>query len=348
MVLLLVLTGCSLTPAVSTPADSQAYTFSKSIWISKDGGKTWADSGKAVNKPTVTDINPLNLVFNPKDGNVVYAGLRNGGIIKTTNGGESWEFLPFKTDKVYGLALNPSDSKTIYASTVIGDRGKIFKNSEAGTSGDWNEMYTAAINGPLVVYLAIDKKNANTIYIATSDNQAAKSADGGNSWKNIFQSKSPVIKIALDAKNSDSIYLLTKTGEVFFSSNGGGSFESLIKKINITGMAGSGFSVMEADPSNSGWIYLAGKSGIIRSKDFGNNWEKLATLNNPQNSPISALAINPANSKEIIYGASQAAYKSVDEGKTWITSQFDSTKTISILEYNPTNPDVIYAGFTSK
>lgn len=346
--LLLLLTGCSLSSSVSAPTDSQVYTFSKSIWISKDGGKIWADSSKAINKPNATDINPLSLVFDPKDSNVVYAGLHAGGIMKTVNGGDSWEFLSFKTDKVYGLALDPNDSKTIYASTVIGDRGKIFKNSDSGIGGNWNEIYTAAISGPLVIYLTIDKKNADTIYIATSDNQVAKSADGGNSWKNIFQSKSPVTKISFDAKNSNSIYLLTKTGEVFYSSNGGSSFESLIRKINTIGIAGSSFSIMETDPSNSGWVYLAGKLGIIRSKDFGQNWEKVVTLNNPQNSPIGALAINPANSKEIIYGASQAAYKSVDEGKTWATSQFDSAKAISILEYNPANPSVIYAGFVGK
>lgn len=346
---LLSLTGCSLTtPAVSTPAGSQQYAFSKSIWISKDGGKTWVDSSKATNKPTVTDINPLNLVFDPKDGNIAYAGLRNGGIMKTINSGDSWEFLSFKTDKVYGLVVDPNDSKTIYASTVINDRGKIFKNFDAGTGGNWNEIYTFASNGPLVVYLTADKKNANAIYIATSDNQVAKSADGGNSWKNIFQSKSPVIKISIDAKNSNLIYLLTKNGEIFSSSNGGDSFESLNKKISANNLAGAVFSVMETDLSNANWIYLAGKTGIIRSKDAGNNWEKVVVLNNPQNSPISVLAINPVNSKEIIYGASQAAYKSVDEGKTWTTSQFDSTKAISILKYNPTNPNIIYAGFVSK
>ncbi len=345
---LLILTGCSLTPAVSTPTDSQQYASSKSIWISKDGGKTWADSSKAINEPTVADINPLNFVFDPKDGNIIYAGLHAGGIMKTANGGESWEFLSFKTDKVYGLALDPNDSKTIYASTTIGDRGKIFKNSDSGIGGSWNEIYTAATSGPLVVYLTIDKRNANIIYMATSDNQVAKSTDGGNSWRSIFQSKAPIIKISLDAKNSSLIYLLTKSGEVFSSSNKGDSFESLSAKINKTGFAATSFSVIEADPSNANRVYLAGKTGIIRSKDAGQNWEKVVTLNNPQNSPIGALAINPINSKEIIYGASQAAYKSIDEGKTWTTSQFDSAKTISILEYNPVDPGIIYAGFVGK
>jgi photosystem II stability/assembly factor-like uncharacterized protein len=345
---ILVLSGCSLTSKTGTTETTQSYKISKSIWISKDGGKTWKDSSVASNKPIVTDINPLTLVFDPHDQNIAYAGLRTGGIMKTTNGGDSWEFLTFKTDKVYGLAIDPVDSKIIYASTVVNNRGKIFKNTASGATEAWTEIYTAATSGPLIVQLVADKKNTGTIYAATSDNQLLKSLDGGVSWRNIFEAQSPVVKISLDAKDSGLVYLLAKSGEVFLSTDGGDKFESLTKKITATGLFGSSFSVMETDPTHGKWIYLAGKTGIIRSKDAGEKWESVVTLNNPDNSPVGALAINPQNSNEIIYGALQATYKSVDEGKTWSTSQFDSSKSVSILEYAPTNPEIVYAGFSAK
>jgi len=345
---ILVLTGCSLTPAATTPGAVQTYTVSKSIWISRDGGRTWKDSSIASNKPTVTDINPLNLVINPINDSVVYAGLRAGGIMKTTNGGESWEFLTFKSDKIYGFTVNPNNPQTIYASSVVNNRGKIFKNTASGATDSWTEIYTAATNGPLVIHLVMDKKNSQTLYASTSDNQVLKSDDGGVSWRNLFQAQSPVMKIALDAKDSNLLYLLTQSGEVFIGSNGGDKFESLAAKISTAGLFGSGFGVIETDPTNGGWIYLAGKTGIIRSRDAGEKWEVVLTLNNPQNSPVSALAINPQNSREIIYGALQATYKSIDEGKTWSTSQFDVPKSISILEYSPLNPSIIYAGFSVK
>lgn len=344
----LVLAGCSLAPAASVPGTAQSYPFSKSIWISKDSGKTWKDSSTATNKPNVTDINPLSLVMDPRDPNIAYVGLRSGGIMKTTNGGDNWEFLTFKTDKIYGLAVDPIDSRIIYASTVIAGRGKIFKNSAAGATDSWTEIYTAATNGPLVVSMALDKRNANTLYVATSDNQVVKSIDGGNSWRNIYQAQSPVVKIAIDASNSNLVYLLTQNGEAFSSSNGGDKFESLAAKITATVSSASGFGVLKTDPINSKWVYLAGKTGIIRSRDAGDKWESVLTLNNPQNSPVGALAINPQNSREIIYGAMQATYKSVDEGKTWTTSQFDLPKAVNILEYNPLNPNIIYAGFSAK
>jgi photosystem II stability/assembly factor-like uncharacterized protein len=347
--LVLVLSGCTFGGAgssTSAPVASQKYTLSESIWISHDAGKKWEASATATNKPSVTDINPLSLVFDSNDANVAYAGLRAGGIIKTKDGGVSWEFLPFKTEKVYGLALDPRDTKIIYVSTVFNGRGKMAKSLDGGAT--WNEIYTVATNGPLVVYLVTDKKNAGTIYASTSDNQIIKSTDGGTAWKNVFEASSPVIKISLDAVDSRLVYLLTKNGEIYFSRNAGDTFESLTQKITLTGMLGSGFSVMETDPVKANWLYLAGRGGIIRTKDAGDSWEKIIALNNPENSPIGALAINPKNSNELIYGALQATYASIDGGKTWTTAQFDLEKVINNLKYNPVSPQTIFASFLGK
>jgi photosystem II stability/assembly factor-like uncharacterized protein len=344
----LVLAGCSLSPVATTPEAVQTYSISKSIWISRDGGRNWKDSSIASNKSTVTDINPLSLAIDPINNRVVYVGLRAGGIMKTINAGESWEFLTFKTDKIYGLTIDSNNPQTIYVSSVVNNRGKIFKNIAAGATDSWTEIYTAATNGPLVVYLAMDNKNSQTLYASTSDNQVLKSGDGGVSWRNLFQAQSPVVKIALDAKDSSLLYLLTQSGEVFVSNNGGDKFESLTAKITTAGLYGSGFGVLETDPTNGRWLYLAGKAGIIRSRDAGEKWEVVLTLNNPKNSPVSALAISPQNSREIIYGALQATYKSIDEGKTWTPSQFDLPKVVNILKYDPLDSNIIYAGFSAK
>jgi photosystem II stability/assembly factor-like uncharacterized protein len=344
----LVFSGCSLVSKNPSPEGALKYPLSRGISISKDAGMTWEDAVVATTKPRIADINPLSLAMDPKNENIVYAGLRSGGIIKTTDGGKSWEFLTFKTEKVYGLAIDPIDSSTIYASTVVQGRGKIFKNSSSGANDSWIEIYTAATNGPLIISMALDNKNSKIIFAATSDNQVLKSVDGGGSWRNVFNVKSPIIKISLDAKESRLLYLLAKNGEVFSSFDGGNKFESLTKKITVTGLFGSGFSVLETDPTNGRRVYLAGKNGIIRSNDAGEKWESVVVLNNPENSPVGALAINPRNSQEIIYGASQATYKSIDEGKTWATSQFDLPKVINILKYNPQNPSIVYAGFVGK
>ncbi|MFZ2192918.1 MAG: hypothetical protein WAV31_01630 [Candidatus Moraniibacteriota bacterium] len=346
--LLLFLAGCTFGGAGSTSSsmDSQKYTFSKSLWLSRDGGKTWQASNTSNNKPKSSDVNSYRLVFDKKNINIAYAGLLTGGIIKTIDGGTSWDFLDFGAASVYGLALDPVDTNIVYASAVLAGRGKIAKSVDGGAN--WDEIYTFAAKGPMIIYLVTDGHNTGVVYASTSDNQLIKSVDGGVSWKNIFQAKSAVSRIVVDSINSNMIYLLTKSGDIFYSSNSGNSFDSLTGNLTTTGMFGSDFSVIEADPSHTGWLYLAGKKGIIRTKDAGKTWEKVVVLNNPSNSPIGALAINPADSRQIFYGALQATYKSLDDGKTWTTSQFDLTKGINMLKYNPLDPNMIIATFVGK
>ena len=343
----LLLTGCSFGngKTVTSPG-GQKYIFSKSIWISHDGGKNWEASNISKSKPRVSDIDPLSLAFDARNPDISYIGLRSGGIIKTMDGGASWEFMNLNTDKVYGLDVDPLDSKIIYATTVVNNRGKIFKSIDSGAN--WKEIYTFAASGPLAAYLKIDKQNSKVIYVSTSDNQLIKSSDSGSTWKNIFQTSSPVLKISIDAENDNHVYLITKNGDVFFSSNAGNSFDNLANKSGSNSMLSSGFSSMKVAPMSAGGVYFWGRSGIIYSSDGGKTWKKIVTLNNPQNSPVSALTIDPRNSNEIIYGALQATYKSNDGGNTWATSQFDLSKTISILKYNPVNPDVVFACFSAK
>jgi photosystem II stability/assembly factor-like uncharacterized protein len=345
--LILLLAGCSFGNGVaSISGPGQKYVFSKSIWVSHDGGKNWEVSNISKNKPRISDINPLSLAFDAKNPDISYIGLRSGGIIKTTDGGASWEFMNLNTDNVYGLDVDPVDSKIIYATTTVNSRGKIFKSIDSGAN--WKEIYTFAANGPLATYLKIDKHNPKVIYVSTSDDQLIKSIDSGSTWKNIFQTSSMVLKISIDAENDNNIYLITKNGDVFFSSNAGNSFDNLSNKNGSDSIFNSGFSSMRTAPVNAGGVYFWGKSGIIHSNDEGKTWKKIVTLNNPQNSPVSALTINPRNSNEIMYGALQATYKSNDGGNTWATSQFDLAKTINILEYNPVNSDVVFACFSSK
>lgn len=343
---ILFLSGCSLGVLGTKSSGEEKFVFSKTLWLSRDGGKNWEVSNSLKEKPPISDPNPLLLVFDNQDENTAYLGLLKGGIMKTNDGGVSWEFLNLKSNKIYGLALDPKDSKVIYSSALIRERGKILKSLDGGEK--WEEIFTFPSNGPLVVSLAVDRFNSQIVYAATSDKQLIKSIDGGASWKNIFQPASPVVKIAMDNGDTRKVYLLTSDGKVYFSQNSGDVFEDLGKKLAEGGLPSSGYQVLEVDPSHPDWFYLGGNMGIFRTKNGGVVWEKIVVLNNPSSAPVTALAINPIDSREMIYGAAQATFRSTDDGKNWTPSQFEIAKSIRILKYNPLNPAVVYAGFMSK
>jgi photosystem II stability/assembly factor-like uncharacterized protein len=346
-VLMIVFSGCSLLPA-KNPVKKVEFTFSQSLWKSADGGIKWEAKNKGEGKANIKDMNVLSLAVNPSNGNNVFAGLRKGGILRTDNGGETWQFVNFQSEKVYGLEMEPINGKTLYASGVWEKRGKIFKTEDNGEN--WKELYTSSTDGPLVISLTVDKKNPSVIYATTSSNDAIKSMDGGMSWKNIYLSDSPILKISVDAVDSNLVYFITNNGQVYRSFDGGKKFENIDDKIfaSSADFDTRGFAVLKIDPNRAKHVYLAGESGIALSRDAGENWERINSLNDPNSFPIRDIAISPFDSESMVYVSGQAAYKSTDGGVNWTTFQFNLEKTARIIMFNPSDRNVVYLGFDAK
>ena len=340
--LILVFSGCTNSKTTTIPK----FTLSQSIWKSTDGGANWVVKNKGEGKPNITEADILSFAINPYNGNNVYVGLRKGGILETVDGGETWKFMNFISEKVYGLALDPLDGRTLYASGVWEGRGKIFKTEDDGAT--WKEIYTSPTNGPLIISLVIDKKNSRVIYATTSVKEMIKSSDGGETWRNIYLSDDPIIKISIDSSDNKLVYFLTNNGKILRSKDAGEKIEDISEKIKKESFsfANGQFKVLSSDSIHSNCVYLAGADGIMQSLDGGENWEKILTLNNPENFPIRALAINPKNSNEMVYAMDQATYKSIDGGKTWKTFQFNNKFKTNILEYDPSGSGQIWLGFT--
>ena len=336
----LVLAGCSLAPAqpAATNPPAKTYTVSPSFWKSTDGGKTWQNKNTVKQAPTVSDWDVIRIEIDPADSNIIYMGLKDGGMVKSDDGGETWNFTNFISGRPYAIEIDPSNDKIIYTSGIWQKSGKIFKTEDQGAT--WKEIYTSPVNGPFITSSAMDQKNPQTLYVGNTDNQVMKSADGGGAWTNIFKTSSSVSKIILDRSDSSIVYVLTVTGTLYRSHDAGKTFFDITAKMN-----GSGPLTIAVDPSVSQGVYAVGSNGIWHSKDAGNNWEKVNTLNDPVKYPVTAIAINPQNSREIIYATAQASYKSEDGGGSWVPYQFASTKFISVIKYDPKNPSLVYLGF---
>jgi photosystem II stability/assembly factor-like uncharacterized protein len=317
---------------------NKTYAVSQSFWKSTDSGKTWQVKDTTKQTPTVTDWDVIRIEIDPTNSNIIYAGLKDGGIVKTEDGGDTWNFTNFVSGRPYAIEIDPGNNKVIYASGIWQKRGKMFKTEDQGAT--WKEIYTSPVDGPFITSSAMDKNDTQTLYIGNTDSQILKSTDGGSSWVNIYKANASISKIFLDKSDSNIVYVLTITGSLYRSRDAGQTFEDITSKIG-----GSGILTIAIDPGISQGVYAAGTGGMFRSKDAGDNWEKVNPLNDSGKYPITAIAINPQNSREIIYATSQAAYKSEDSGASWTPYQFTSGKYIDIIKYDPTNPSLVYVGF---
>ncbi|MDK2978213.1 MAG: hypothetical protein PWP52_927 [Bacteroidales bacterium] len=100
----------------------------KGIMKSVDGGQQW--------DTVYTNANGVeDLVANPNDFDILYAGVNSYGILKSTNAGESWtiSFDELVAGQRYELAVSPVDPNIIYASINISTtESYVYRSTDAG------------------------------------------------------------------------------------------------------------------------------------------------------------------------------------------------------------------------
>jgi photosystem II stability/assembly factor-like uncharacterized protein len=331
--------GCNLsTPTTKSTVNSIANaTVIKSI----DSGGSWQAKIKVDDKKTIASVNILSMAIDPVDSNIIYIGTETNGLFVSKDGAETWTQVPF-AEKAYNVLFDPNNHDVMYASGVFNGRAKIFKRLKEGEQ--WKEVYTEPADGTIISSLAINKVNSQVLFAGTSDGVIVKTTDGGVSWTNIKKADGPVVGIVFDSLNDWHLFFAVFQVGVLETKDGGKVIEDITHKIDTKGNTSSVYSIV-ADPSVAGVVYVGTGSGIFKKTGNGDLWEAVNMIESSRAFPIHAIAINPSNSKEIIYSSAKALYKSIDGGTQWATFQLDTTKEISVLKYDQADSTKIYAGF---
>ena len=321
------------------------------VFRSDDGGKSFTQKVTIDEKTQIGSVDVLSLVVNPQNGNEAYIGTKSNGALKTTDAGEKWQVIkisPGAVTKVYALAIDPINPSIVYIAAIADGRGKILKSTDAGAT--WKEVYTEPSSGPFVLVLAVDSAGSGKIFGGTTEGQIIFSDNNGDTWQNLYKAQGGVFKIAIDSMNSDLAYFAVSQGGLLRTRDGGKNFENLGEKntFNNGQQQFGNPTAIVSDPNKMNWIYAGTTTGLFRSKNGGDDWEAVKVLNSPEENAIRGIAINPQNSDEIIYGAAQAFYKSVDGGQSWATTQFSGSRTIETVAYSRQNSGMIYVGINKR
>ena len=76
-----------------------------------------------------------------------------------------------------------------------------------------------------------------------------------------------------------------------------------------------------------------------------NTWVPLASLPEPQDRPVLALAVDPADSRQVLVGtAAGQIYRSTDGGESWRLAKGGLGRGVVALAFNPLKPGVVLAG----
>lgn len=370
----LLLSGCTLKPPAIGNQNSNEETNAfetkaeaGSIWRSDDGGKTFAPKVYVDEKRKITKADILNISFLLRGDEEtlvksrdlrrvpdIYVGTVEDMMFKTADGAEVWEPINFPPEKVYSFVASRRSIDRMYATGVVGGRGKIFRTTDGGAT--WKDVYSEPGTGTTLVSLAEHPMDINLLYAGTSAGTVVLSRDGGDTWKNVGTAvNGPITGIVFDAKEKSVVYLLAFNSKVYATSDAGDTWQDLDtvrteeRKKNPDAaakplVAMQAINTLVADPYISGTIYAGTKTGIFRSRDFGISFEKMNIIESAEKFPIRALAINPKNSNEIVFVAGRTFYKSVNGGETWSVNMLNTDRDVSVITYDPEYPETLYLG----
>ena len=169
----------------------------RGIFLSRDGGKTFERTLSQDENTGAADVQ-----IDPQNPETVYASLwearegpwenaawngTNGGIFKSTDGGQTWKKLTqgLPNDIVQAnIAIAASAPQTLIAAVATLDAGKLYRSDDAGES--WTLATTddrpgARIGGGDLPLVRIDPQNPKVVYAASV--VCWKSTDGGKTWE---------------------------------------------------------------------------------------------------------------------------------------------------------------------
>ncbi|MBP7811243.1 MAG: hypothetical protein KA054_00140 [Candidatus Moranbacteria bacterium] len=339
----LFLAGCGASPNDSGTPMGPATDAPGSLYKSFDSGKTFAPKVTVSDKLRITSADILSWVIVPQDPQTMYIGTMDDGMFRSKDGAEHWEKMDFPPEMIYGIVIDLSDPRRIFATGVYGGVGKIYRTEDAGEN--WKEVYVEPGPGTIISSLAMHPLNSRILYAATDKGGVMKSTDGGAQWKNIYEADGPVTRILLGTKIPESVSLLVFQSEVLSSLDGGVTWlEKAVQSDEEVTTLSSPVS-LNFDPNTPSILY-AGTStdGLFRSPDFGSSWYSLSILESAKRYPIRAVAVSQDNPNEIVLSSGSVFYRSTDGGLSWSVTELGTDRGVSIILYEPGNSAILYFG----
>ena len=346
-----------------------AASHEHGIFRSWDYGETWAPASQGI-----VNGSGRGVVFDPQKrspSTAYYGEWHRDGAYKTTNDGDSWTPLAngIQNTKIYSLAINSSDPRTVYAATMIasaGDPGGVMRSSDAGQT--WGQ---AGLQGLSVYSVAPNRANGNQLYAGVIGSAGIyRSENRGASWSASSQGMSNLAATSILLQPGSPSTLYTSNTVALRSADRGVSWANL-----GSGLPGSMINALVMHPANSNLLFALTNSGLYRvNLSASTTWNKVAglpgsaTLTAPHpldridelsallpdeplapqpaavpNAALNSLVFAPSNAAIAYLGSSGAGvYRSGDAGATWNPAGL-SGQTIWGLAVDPSNPNLVYA-----
>jgi photosystem II stability/assembly factor-like uncharacterized protein len=240
----------SITVHPRDPRVMFAGTSPVGVFRSDDGGSTWRKLPNATQRDRITMAFPsrvMRIAITPGNPDAIYAALEVAGVIRSVDGGETWDDC---SDPLEKLAERPqlkskiqSDSEAegmldahallvsdaAPTSVFLAVRMGLFRSDDRGAT--WQDMEVGRFS-PLTYGrdIRVSPQDPNVLYAALSpaarseDGSIYRSADLGRTWARFdhgVKARATMMSVALHPRDPAQVYGVSRCGQVFGTRDAG-------------------------------------------------------------------------------------------------------------------------------
>jgi photosystem II stability/assembly factor-like uncharacterized protein len=201
--------------------------------------------------------------------------------------------------------------------------------------------------GGTVISLEADPHDVNKLYLGTSDGHVFSSVDEGGHWSLLSRigngQDDVVTHLLVDPRDSNRVYATTWA----LYSGGGGVYrsEDAGRTWKVIGLAHETVRAIAQAPTKPNIFVVGTLTGVYRSVDDGNNWERITPAKHDDLKNFDSVAFDPRDENVIYAGTYHLPWKTTDGGKTWFPigkGMIDDSDVMSVV-VDPSNPDNVHA-----
>lgn len=294
---------------VSRLAKNSNYLFTslmgEGLVRSPDGGATWQAAG-AFGHYSVNTV-----VVNPSNSMVIYAATDRIGVLKTTDGGNSWN--PVNTG-LASVSAPKSLSPAPQANSSRMDIAQLVLEEDVLPEAGGAKVLAPDAISYSVLSLAFDPRNPMNVYIGTNPSGVFKSTTAGASWSASGLGGKAIYALAADPNRPLYVYAGTDGpgGSLWKSTDGGGSWSQAnggLQDLTVYDLL--------IDERNTDHLYAATSAGVFKSSNAGGSWQSIGLAEKIAYS----LALTPDG---LYAGTRNGLYLTADDGASWVTRSGDA------------------------
>ena len=172
--------GCKSVPEVIYAGSGEGFNFlsvaGAGIYKSVDGGETWTVLESTTNNESFANV--MRLAVHPENPDIILAATRNnnsaaatdGFVMRSTDGGETWEEVLNHFDEIPHILMSPENADVIYAAL---NREGVLKSVDGGDNWDFVWLFETPELRPERIELAISDFDPNYVYFTTPINDVS-------------------------------------------------------------------------------------------------------------------------------------------------------------------------------